>query len=61
VRRILLLLCLITNLQYTRSLVAGDNDTATNSIDLVEVAPMLRGRPASVLRDANRFGVIRVW
>jgi len=34
-------------------LVAGDNDTAIDSIDLVEVAPALLGRPASVLRDAN--------
>jgi hypothetical protein len=29
-------------------LVAGDNDTVTDSIDLVEVAPMQLGRPASV-------------
>jgi hypothetical protein len=54
VRRILLLLRPFTKLQYTGSLVAGDSDTAIDSMDLVEVAPMLLSRTASLQRDTKQ-------
>jgi hypothetical protein len=46
------------NLQYTGFLVAGDSDTAIDSIDLGEVAPTVLGQPSSFQQDRSTMNAL---